>query len=130
MVDSKSPPITAIAMGARNSPPSPVASAEGIIPALMAMVVMTMGRARLWTASRIASRLTTPRSIADSANSTSMMEFLVTIPISIRKPMTTAMLIELPVMNSARIAPPMASGRDIRIVTGVMKLWNSSTSTT
>ena len=65
-----------------------------------------------------------------SANSTSMIAFLVTIPISIRNPITTAMLTELPVTNSASIAPPIASGRDRRMVIGVMKLWNSSTSTT
>ena len=51
-----------------------------------------------------------------------MIEFLVTIPISIRNPITTAMLIELPVTNSARIAPPMARGSDSKIVTGVTKL--------
>ena len=85
-------------MGDRNSDPSAVEIAEGSIPAAIAMVVMTMGRARLWTASRIASRLGVPSLIAVRANSTSMIAFFVTIPISIRKPMTTAMLIELPVM--------------------------------
>jgi hypothetical protein len=47
----KRPPMTAYAIGARNSPPSPNASALGIIPAIIAIVVITMGRARFWPAS-------------------------------------------------------------------------------
>ena len=67
------------------------------MPATMASVVMTMGRARLAPASRIASRAGTPRRTASTAKSTSMMAFFVTIPISIRKPMTTGRLIASPV---------------------------------
>ncbi|MCY1251195.1 hypothetical protein D9M72_649280 [compost metagenome] len=48
------PPITAIAIGARNEPPSPTPSAEGNIPADMAIEVMMIGRARLRPASIIA----------------------------------------------------------------------------
>ena len=44
-----SPPMTAIAIGDRNSPPAPNAKALGTMPATMAMVVMTMGRARFST---------------------------------------------------------------------------------
>ena len=46
-VEVMSPPITAIAIGSRNalSPPRP--SATGSMPAIMATVVMTIGRARL-----------------------------------------------------------------------------------
>ena len=50
-VDVASPPITAIAIGALNSPPSENANADGIIPADIATVVMTIGRARLRPAS-------------------------------------------------------------------------------
>ena len=88
-VDNNSPPITAIAMGARNSPPVLVPSADGTIPAAMAMVVMTIGRARLWPASIIAVARSMPPLTPSSANSTSMIAFLVTIPISIRNPITT-----------------------------------------
>ena len=41
-----SPPITAMAMGARCSAPSPILSAVGSIPNTMAAVVMMMGRSR------------------------------------------------------------------------------------
>lgn len=44
------PPITAMAMGARKAPPSPTPSAEGSIPADIAIEVITMGWARLWPA--------------------------------------------------------------------------------
>ncbi len=54
-VDTMMPPITAVAIGARNEPPSPTPSAEGSMPADMAMDVMTIGRARLRPASIIAS---------------------------------------------------------------------------
>ena len=43
--------MTAMAIGERNSPPAPNASALGIIPAIMAIVVMMIGRARFWPAS-------------------------------------------------------------------------------
>ena len=47
-VDVTKPPITAIAIGLRklvSAPPKPITI--GTMPAIMAMVVMTMGRARL-----------------------------------------------------------------------------------
>jgi hypothetical protein len=50
-VDTMMPPITAVAIGARKAPPSPTPSAEGSMPADMAMEVITMGWARLCPAS-------------------------------------------------------------------------------
>ena len=58
-----------------------------------------------------------------------MMAFLVTMPISIRMPITTGMLIGCPVTSSARITPPRHSGRLSRMVIGWNTLPNSSTST-
>ncbi len=63
------------------------------------------------------------------AYSTSRIEFLVTIPISISKPMTDAMEKLIPPINSANSAPPSDRGSAERIVSGCMKSWNSSTST-
>ena len=99
------------------------------MPPIMAMVVMTMGRARLRPASTIASVRGTPRRISSMAKSTSMMAFLVTMPISIRMPITTGRLIGWPVMASATMAPPIESGSENRMVIGCRKLPNSSTST-
>ena len=67
----------------------PSAMAEGTMPAAMAMVVITIGRARLRPASTMAVSRSTPARICSTAKSTSMMAFLVTTPISIRIPMTT-----------------------------------------
>jgi hypothetical protein len=59
-----------------------------------------------------------------------MIAFLVTMPISIRNPITTGRLIAMPASTSAPIAPPIESGSDSRIETGTTKLENSRTSTT
>ena len=48
------PPMTAIAMGERNSAPAPRPSALGTMPAIIAIVVMMIGRARFLPASTIA----------------------------------------------------------------------------
>ena len=100
-VDAVRPPMTAIAIGERNSPPAPIASALGAMPAAIAMVVITIGRARIRPASMMAVVRSTPRRIASMAKSTSMMAFLVTMPISIRMPITTGALIGLLVASSA-----------------------------
>ena len=58
-----------------------------------------------------------------------MMAFLVTIPISMSTPITTGMLIGRSVTSSARMAPPIESGSENRMVIGWVKLPNSSTRT-
>ncbi len=128
-VDTTRPPITAIAIGERNSPPAPTANAAGNMPAAIASVVMMMGRERLMPASMIAVVRSTPFSIASIAKSTSMIAFLVTMPSSISSPIATGRLSELPVMRRATTAPPIESGSENRMVTGCRKLWNRSTST-
>ncbi len=126
-VDMIRPPITAIAIGERKPPPSPRPSAEGNMPAAIAIVVITIGRARLRPASTSASSRGVPRPTSSTAKSTSMIAFLVTMPISIRMPITTGIDIALWVMSSAMIAPPIDSGSEIRMVIGWRKLPNSST---
>ena len=62
----------------------------GSMPAPMAIVVMMIGRARLWQASASACQRSMPCSRrATMAYSTSRMEFFVTIPISITSPIST-----------------------------------------
>src|SRR5579859_3251701 len=128
-VENSRPPMTASAIGERNSPPAPKASALGIMPAIMAMVVITIGRARFMPASIMASSRFLPAWIASIANSTSMMAFLVTMPISIRMPIHTGMVSCLPVKSSAPTAPPIDSGSENRMVSGCRKVPNNSTST-
>ena len=99
------------------------------MPAAIAIVVITIGRARFMPASMIASSRFLPSRIASTANSTSMMAFLVTMPISIRMPIHTGVVSCLPVNSSAAIAPPIESGSENRMVIGCRKVPNSSTST-
>ena len=99
------------------------------MPAAIAIVVMTIGRARFMPASMIASSRCLPSRIDSTANSTSMMAFLVTMPISIRMPIHTGVVSCLPVSSSAAIAPPIESGSENRMVIGCRKVPNSSTST-
>jgi hypothetical protein len=54
-------PMTARAIGARNSAPDPSASARGSIPKTIAEVVITIGRSLVRPASMIASRRPRPR---------------------------------------------------------------------
>ena len=86
-VEVISPPITTIAIGARKLGSVPRPSAIGSMPAPIAMVVITIGRARLWQASISASRRVMPRSRrAMIAYSTSRIEFFVAMPISMISP--------------------------------------------
>ena len=88
-VEASRPPITATPIGARKlgSPDQPIAI--GSMPAPIAIVVMTIGRARFEHASISASKRDMPCScIAITAYSTSRIEFFVTMPISISMPIS------------------------------------------
>ena len=125
-----SPPMTTMAMGARKLGSAPSPRATGSMPAPMAMVVMTMGRARLRQASRMASRRGRPRSRrATMAYSTRRMEFLVTMPMSMRMPIIEDMEKLFFVSSRARKAPPSDRGKAARMVKGCKKSWNNSTRT-
>ena len=63
------------------------------------------------------------------AHSTSRMEFLVAIPISMIRTIIEGIEIAVWVMNRARNAPGIDSTSAARIVTGCTKSLNSSTST-
>jgi hypothetical protein len=111
-VDTMMPPITAVAIGARNDPPSPTPSAEGSMPADIAMEVITMGRARLCPASITGLKRSIPCARISMAKSIKRMAFLVTIPISIRMPISTGIDSAEFVRISAAATPPMASGSE------------------
>jgi hypothetical protein len=67
---------------------------------------------------------------AFTARFTSMIAFLVTMPISTRILITNGVMIGRLVTSSARIAPAIDSGRENRMVTGYSRLVNSTASTT
>ncbi len=122
--------MTTMAIGWRKlaSPPLRL-SATGSMPHAIAIVVMTIGRARLWHASTSASKRWRPARRDMIAYSTSRMEFFVTTPISIRRPMTTGMEKLVPVNTSGIRAPPSDNGSAARIVKGWRKSWKSRTRT-
>ena len=66
-----------------------IEDATRVMPATIATVVITIGWARLCPASQIASFLGIPWFIISTAKSTSRIEFLATMPNSIRMPMRT-----------------------------------------
>ena len=133
--------MTATPIGARKLPSAePQLSAIGIMPAPMAMVVITIGRARLWQASSSASSLfmgstaswvavaVLPRR-ASMAYSTSKIEFLVAMPISMISPISEGMEKLLSASSSAANAPPSDKGSAARMVNGCRKSLNNNTST-
>ena len=130
-VEVISPPITTIAIGARKLGSVPSPSAIGVMPAPIAIVVITIGRARLWQASSSASVRLMPRSRrAMIAYSISRIEFFEATPISMISPIIDGIDNAVCVTNNARNAPGIASNSAPRMLTGCTKSWNSSTSTT
>jgi hypothetical protein len=124
------PPMTAIAIGPRNSEPSPVPTAVGIMPRTIAADVMRIGRRRSGPASRMACSGASPCSRTRTmARSMSRMAFFVTRPMRSTIPIIVPIAIVLLVRKSARIAPTSASGSVSMIVTGWMKLSNCDAST-
>ncbi len=123
------PPITASAIGCRNSAPSPIPSAVGNMPAAIATVVMTIGRARSRQALRSASVIGVPARSSSMANSTSRMEFFAHSPSSISRPIIAGRSNVLPNRTSAAKAPSSDSGSAARMTAGLKKPLNSSTST-
>ena len=121
--------MTAIAIGARNSDPSPSASAVGTIPAAMAIVVITIGRTRSRQAESNASLCDAPLFSASMVNSTNKIEFLAANPMSINKPISADKSSELPAISKPKNAPARDKGNAANIVIGLKKLLNNSTIT-
>ena len=96
--------------------------AVGSIPATIATVVMTIGWARLWPASQIASFFGMPWFIISTAKSTRRIEFLATIPKSIRIPMRTNSETGCPAMCKATAAPSGASSSEPMFTNGARNL--------
>ena len=122
--------MTAMAIGARNSLPSPLLVAVGNMPSTIAALVIKIGRRRSGPASSTACAGDSPCSRTRTiARSTRRMAFFVTRPMSRMIPMSAPMAIVLPVTNSPTTAPTRASGSVSMIVSGWMKLSNCEAST-
>ena len=124
------PPMTATAIGARNSLPSPRESAVGSMPRIIAALVIRIGRSRSGPASRIAWSGDSPCSRTRTiARSRRRIAFFVTSPMSRMIPIIDPIEIVCCARKSATMAPTSASGSVSMIVSGWMKLSNCDAST-
>ena len=90
-VEVVNPPIIKAPTGARNSDPSEVASATGIMPKIAEIAVIKTGLRRSGQALAIASRPDSPSSFSWLARSTSKIPFFMTMPIKPIMPICTKM---------------------------------------
>ena len=106
----------------RVSPPAPMPSAIGSVPAKAANVVIMIGRNRmrqaLWIATTAVDRVALRYSIAKSII---MIAFFFTMPISMITPTKANRFNSTSNRNSVSKAPRPAAGRPERIVSGWMK---------
>ena len=102
----------------------PMPSASGNMPAIIAAVVMRMGRRRVCPASTMASLRAMPSRVRRWTKSTSRMEFFVTNPISMMMPMIENRFSVLPHSNNARNTPTSDRGSAVMMVMGCRKLLN------
>ena len=111
------PPINAQARPFFHSEPAPWASAIGINPITMVMLVMRIGRNRNFVASIKASFNSIPFALKLFVKSTTRMAFLPSNPTSIIKPRMEKILKDCFASASASKAPIMAKGIEI------LKFW-------
>ncbi len=108
-------------MPTRYFPASPPAITIGSVPAIIANVVMRIGRSRTMPACMIASLRLIPERTPSIAKSTSRIEFFVTSPSSMTIPIIENMSSMFPVMNREMNAPDRAGGSAMKMVNGVIK---------
>src|SRR5581483_7981536 len=104
------PPTTARPSGAVASAPSPMASAIGIIPAIIAALVISTGRIRARAAAMEAETASAPRRRAASANVTRRIAFATATPIAMMPPMNDWTLSVVFVAASISATPASTAG--------------------
>jgi len=129
-VETVRPPITARASGRFVSLPSPMPSAMGTRPTMVAMVVMRMGRSRVRPARTTAETMSRPsRSRSTLAKSTSSTPLETTIPTIMMIPMKLLTESVVPVTQSMRKTPETPSGTLNMITSGSSSERNCEAST-
>src|SRR5579859_1511876 len=126
-VANSRPPITARASGAFCSPPSPIPSAIGIMPRIMAPAVIRTGRRRVYPADIAATKESSPASMRWLANVTTRMLLAVVSPMHISVPINAGTLRWVCVRNSIHMTPPNAKGTAISTINGSIQLWKLMT---
>ncbi len=109
-VATAKPPTTARPNGAVCWPPSPRPSAIGIMPAIMARLVIRIARNRLRAPSTAASDALAPASRLRSAKVTSKMALATATPTAMIAPIKDWIFKLVPVAQSIRTTPAMTAG--------------------
>ena len=112
------PPITARPSGAFCSPPSPIPSAIGSMPRIMAVAVISTGRILAYPAESIAARAVGTRARSPLANVTMRILLAVATPMHIMAPISEGTLSVVPVTNSIHRMPAIAPGSAVRMMNG------------
>ena len=119
--------MTARASGAFCSPPSPIPSAMGIMPRIIAPAVMSTGRNRVNPATSAATQELSPASIRWLANVTTRMLFAVVRPIPISVPISAGTLRCVCDRYNIHITPPNENGTASSTINGSSQLWKLMT---
>src|SRR5882762_472286 len=122
-VAKTSPPITARPSGAFCSPPSPMPSAMGTMPMIIASAVINTGRKRVTPACRAAWEASSPASMRWRAKLTTRTLLAVATPMHMIAPVRAGTLTGVCVRNSIHTIPPRAAGRAVMMMNGSSQDW-------
>ena len=111
VVETARPPMTTVPSGDCVWLPASIPSAMGIMPPMVAHVVMRIGRRRIGAACSTASRALIPRSRSWLLNSTTRIAFFTTIPTSISTPIKAVSPNAIGVKGCRKIASPASQIR-------------------
>ena len=119
--------MTARPSGAFCSPPSPMPSAIGAMPMIMASAVMMTGRKRTNPASSAAA-VASPSSVSRSrAKEITSTEFAVATPMHMMAPVSAGTESVVSVANSIHTIPARAAGRAVMMTNGSLHDWKFTT---
>lgn len=127
--EAPSPPITARPSGADCSPPSPMPIARGSMPAIIARLVIRIGRSRSAAACRAAPSAGRPPRRSRSANDTRRIALAVDTPRAMIAPMKDWRLSVVPVIRSATATPTITTGAPDTAISASRGDWKAAVST-
>src|SRR5271169_59685 len=121
------PPMTARPSGAFCSPPSPMPSAIGTMPMIMASAVISTGRKRVKPACSAAVMESLPSTICSLAKLTTRMLLAVATPMHMIAPVKAGTLTVVRVMNRIHTIPASAAGSAEMMMKGSSQDWKFTT---
>ncbi len=121
------PPITARPSGAFCSAPSPIPSAIGTMPMIIASAVMSTGRNRVKPAVKAACSASSPASIRRRAKLTTSTLLAVATPMHVIAPISAGTLTGVWLRNSIQTMPARAAGSAVMMMNGSRQDWKLTT---